>query len=221
VSGTDSTIGAIQLDDAVQEENDEVDDEESGEADAKALAAANYAKARIPKPVLAEANYVMKALSDDDRAYMRKALLVGLERGGSMGLTPNKLARLAEGKGHRFAVHQVASAGMKDGSVTLPLGSVNVQPGTRMRFFVRESDYAKREVEALWMAYKKRALSQSFEADTPAKTFNPSTCFFFPLWTEATNSLVENPATKVHPLPNFFPRFLAFRDFSQMAYLAD
>jgi small ligand-binding sensory domain FIST len=205
VSGTDSTIGAIQLDDAVQEENDEVDDEESGEADAKALAAANYAKARIPKPVLAEANYVMKALSDDDRAYMRKALLVGLERGGSMGRTPNELARLAEGKGHRFAVHQVASAGMKDGSVTLPLGSVNVQPGTRMRFFVRESDYAKREVEALWMAYKKRALSQSFEADTPAKTFNPSTCFLFPTLDRGNKFFGGKPGYESASITQFLP----------------
>ena len=31
--------------------------------------------------------------------------------------TPNELARLAKGEGHRFMVRQIASAGMKDGSV--------------------------------------------------------------------------------------------------------
>ena len=68
--------------------------------------AAAYAEARIPKPVLAEANFLMKTLSDDDQAFMRKALLVGLEQGGALGHTPSELARLAEGKGHGFKVHQ-------------------------------------------------------------------------------------------------------------------
>ena len=41
--------------------------------------AAAYAKARIPKPVLVEANFQMKTLSEDEQAFMRKALLLGLE----------------------------------------------------------------------------------------------------------------------------------------------
>ncbi len=72
---------------------------------------AEYAKAHISKPPLAEANFVMKALSDDDQALMRGALLIGLERRGGVGSTPKKLARLAKGEGHCFTVRQVASAG--------------------------------------------------------------------------------------------------------------
>jgi hypothetical protein len=71
---------------------------------------AEYAKARIPKPPLAEVNFVMKALSDDDQALMHGALLIRLERGGGVGSTPNELARLAKGEGHHFTVRQVASA---------------------------------------------------------------------------------------------------------------
>lgn len=210
VSGSESTIRAIQLDETVEQEvleDEESDYDEAGEGttDTKALAAANYAKARIPKPVLAEANYVMKTLSDDERAFMRKALLVGLERGGSVGRTPNELARLAEGKGHRFAVHQVASAGMKDGSVTLPLGSVDVQPGARMRFFVRESDFAKREVEALWMGYKKRALAQNFESSAGDETFNPSTCFLFPTLDRGSKFFGGKPGYESGKIAEFLP----------------
>jgi len=157
-----STIGAIVLDeDATIEDAMEADDknddddarkEEDGgkeeeSKDAKrAKLLADYAKARIPKPPLAEANFVMKSLSDDDRAYMRRALLIGLERSGLVGRTPNELLRLAKGEGHRFTVRQVASAGMKDGSVTFPLGSVNVNVGDRCRFFVRDGEFARREV---------------------------------------------------------------------------
>ena len=101
---------------------DEDEGDEDDLLDAKAKAKAAYAKAAIPKPVLAEANYLMKTLSDDEQTFMRKTILVGLERGGSaVGRSPNELLRLAKGEGHRFSVHQVASAGMKDGSVTLPL----------------------------------------------------------------------------------------------------
>lgn len=129
-----STIGAIVLDEAAtveeaegeafgaepeEEEEEEAEDEDGLTAEEKKEAArarllADYAKARIPKPPLAEANFVMKALSDDDRAFMRRALLIGLERGGGgggVGRTPNELARLARGEGHRFTVRQVASAG--------------------------------------------------------------------------------------------------------------
>ncbi|KAL9187355.1 hypothetical protein ACHAXT_001458 [Thalassiosira profunda] len=164
-----STIGAIVLDEAAtveEEEAEEFGEEEEelpeDEKEAKrAQLLADYAKARIPKPPLAEANFVMKALSDDDQAFMRRALLIGLEEGsGAMGIgrSPNELARLSKGEGHRFTVRQVASAGMKDGSVTFPLGSVNVSVGARCRFFVRDGDFAKKEVDALWTGYKKKEL---------------------------------------------------------------
>ena len=185
VKGEESTISAIALDEAATElikeaEEDgeeEEDEEEIDESDTKAKLAAAYAKARIPKPVLAEANFLMKTLSDDDQSFMRKALLVGLERGGSLGRTPSELARLAEGRGHRFMVHQVASAAMKDGSITLSLGSVDIKAGTRLRFFVREGKFARREVEALWMGYKKRTLTSTIEESS---CFEPTGCFMFP-----------------------------------------
>ena len=98
-------------------DNDDGGDDAS-ESDKKAAKRArllaDYAKARIPKPPLAEANFVMNKLSDDDKAFMRRALLIGIE--------------------------------MKDGSVTFPLGSVNVKVGARCRFFVRDGEFAKKEV---------------------------------------------------------------------------
>ena len=169
-----STIGAIVLDEdatiedamGADDKNDDDDarkeegggDEEESKDSKRAKLLADYAKARIPKPPLAEANFVMKSLSDDDRAYMRRALLIGLERSGLVGRTPNELLRLARGEGHSFTVRQVASAGMKDGSVTFPLGSVNVNVGDRCRFFVRDGEFARREVRVLspkvqWFLY--------------------------------------------------------------------
>ena len=110
-----STIGAIVLDEAAtvedseaKEYGDEVDDDEeerseeevrSAEEEKEAKLLSNYAKAHIPKLPLAEANFMMKQLSDDYQAFMRRALLIGLEwGGGSMGIgrTPNELARLSE-----------------------------------------------------------------------------------------------------------------------------
>jgi len=195
ISGQDSTIGAIQLDELAtdqlkaaeegmeefeDEDDDDEDDAENSE-DVKKRMAAAYAKAAIPKPVLAECNYLMKTLSDDDQAFMRKHILVGLERGGQMGKNPSELIRLAKGLGHRFTVHQVASAGMRDGSVTLPLGSVDVEPGTRLRFFVRDGEFAKKEVEAIWTGYKKRELEKTFlENSDEQSTFKPSGCLLFP-----------------------------------------
>jgi len=188
MKGQDSTIQVIVLDEAAtaaleEEEGGGDDDEEEEEEkeepiDAKARAMQTYAKAQIPKPPLAEANFLMRTLSDDDQAFMRRQLLIGMEQGGSVGRTASELARLAEGQGHRFTVHQVASAGMKDGSVTLPLGSVDVAAGTRMRFFVREPEFAKKEVEALWFGYKKRLLTEQFENDEPS--FTPAGCFVIP-----------------------------------------
>ena len=89
--------------------------------------------------------------------------------------------RLAQGYGHRFTVHQVASAGMKDGSVTLPLGSVDIEQGTRFRFFVRDGNFAKKEVEALWMGYKKKVLEDTFnDSSSASNAFTPSASFLFP-----------------------------------------
>ena len=166
-----STIGAIVLDeDATVEDAFETDEDDNDNDDdvggnevstdvKRARLLADYAKARIPKPPLAEANFVMKNLSDDDRAYMRRALLIGLERSsGIVGRTPNELLRLAKGEGHRFTVRQVASAGMKDGSVTFPLGTVNVNVGDRCRFFVRDGEFAKREVSVPFAVDIKLAL---------------------------------------------------------------
>ena len=191
-----STIGAIVLDEAATEEveeaemmeedeEEEEDDEPMDEKEAKkARLVAEYAKSRIPKPPLAEANFVMRRLSDDDQAFMRRALLIGLERGGSLvGRTPNELARLAKGEGHRFTVRQVASAGMKDGSVTFPLGSVDVEIGARCRFFVRDGEFAKKEAKALWMGYKKRELEGTLFGGVESNdgSLNPPTgCFVLP-----------------------------------------
>ncbi|KAL3939702.1 MAG: hypothetical protein SGBAC_005623 [Bacillariaceae sp.] len=192
VKGKETTIQAIALDESAtellreegddkkeeeEEEEEEVDEKTLSAEQRKAKMAAAYAKARIPKPILAEANFLMKTLSDDDQSFMRKALLVGLERGGALGRSPSELARLAEGKGHQYTVHQVASASMKDGSVTLTLGSVDIKPGTRLRFFVREADFATKELGALWTGFKRRALGANL-AGKPA--FNPTGCFLFP-----------------------------------------
>ncbi|KAL7541300.1 hypothetical protein ACHAXR_010793 [Thalassiosira sp. AJA248-18] len=194
-----STIGAIVLDEAAtiegeeaaefegggvedddQEEEEVVPEDEKEAKRAKLLA--DYAKARIPKPPLAEANFIMKVLSDDDQAFMRRALLIGLERGGGsmVGRTPNELARLAKGEGHRFTVRQVASAGMKDGSVTFPLGSVDVRVGARCRFFVRDGDFAKKEVEALWTGYKKKELEGTLMGIGGQDMNPPTGCLVLP-----------------------------------------
>ncbi|GAX10963.1 indole-3-glycerol phosphate synthase [Fistulifera solaris] len=195
LKGEDSTINAIVLDEAAtealkdaeesaEEEDDEDDEVDEKDMDVKARQAQAYAKARIPKPVLAEANFLMRTLSDDDQAFMRRTLLIGLEQqqGPMTARTVSELLRLAEGQGHRFTVHQVATAGMKDGSVTLPLGKVNITPGNRMRFFVRESEFAKKEIEALWIGYKKRLLGEQFaaEEDKPKVKFEAAGCLIIP-----------------------------------------
>lgn len=75
-------------------------------------------------------------------------------------------------------MHQVASAGMKDGSVTLPLGVVNVEKGQRLRFFVRDGNFGKKEVDAVLTGYKKKEIEASFSDQK--QSFNPSACLFFP-----------------------------------------
>lgn len=189
LKSVDSTIQAIVLDeeataalnlvDTEEAENEEDEEEEDETMDASARMAQAYAKARIPKPPLAEANFLMRTLSDDDQAFMRRQLLIGLEQPGSVGWTASELSRLAAGAGHRFRVYQVASGGMKDGSVTFALGSVDIVPGTKMRFFVRESGFAKKEVEALWLGYKKRLLNEQF-GKTETTSTPPTCCFMVP-----------------------------------------
>jgi indole-3-glycerol phosphate synthase len=184
VKGEATTVQVIVLDETATEalgEDEDVPEEEEEDAEAEPLDARAqmqqaYAKAHIPKPTLAEANFLMKSLSDDDQAFMRRQLLIGLDQGGP--LTASELVRLAEGKGHRFRVLAVATAGMKDGSVTLPLGSVVITPGTRMRFFVREPGFAKQELEALWLGYKKRQFK--LQLDQTETSWTPTACFIFP-----------------------------------------
>lgn len=211
VKGEESTIAAIALDEAATElvkeaedidEGEDSDEDDIDDADTKAKIAAAYAKARIPKPVLAEANFLMRTLSDDDQSFMRKALLVGLERGGSVGRTPSELARLAEGKGHRFTVHQVASAAMKDGSITLSLGSVDVKPGTRFRFYVRESTFAKKEVEALWLGHKKRVLTETMQGSS---SFSPTGCFLFPTLDRGSKFFLGKAGFESNAASQFLP----------------
>jgi indole-3-glycerol phosphate synthase len=190
LKGQDTRVEIIVIDQTATEalklekdedEEDEEEEEEETPVDARAAMAQLYAKAQVPKPVLAEANFLMRTLSDDDQAFMRRQLLVGLDQGGALGQTASDLARLAEGQGHRFTIHPVAGAGMKDGSVTLPLGSVNVTPGTRLRFYVREPDFARKELNALWTGYKKRVLNDQFDNnDDSKKTFTPAVCFIVP-----------------------------------------
>jgi indole-3-glycerol phosphate synthase len=214
VSGQDSTISAIQLDETATSQLEDTiesldkDDEEEDETDKKKIAAAAYAKAVIPKPVLAEANYLMKTLSDDDQAFMRKSILVGLENSGGIAKTPNELLRLAAGQGHRFTVHQVASAGMKDGSITLPLGTVEIELGGRLRFFVRDGTFAKEEVDAIWTGYKKKELEQTFlvgEGGKKGDPFVPSGCFFFPSLDRGTKLFGGRPGYESKRVTEYLP----------------
>lgn len=209
VTGKESTVSAIMLDEAatledVEAEEALADDVDEDEMDAKAKAKAAYAKAAIPKPVLAEANYLMKTLSDDDQAFMRKNILVGLERGGSMvkTQTPGELSRLARGEGHRFAVNQVASAGMKDGSVTLPLGSVDVEKGTRFRFFVRDGDFAKKEVDALWTGYRKTSQGDGQGGDD---AMNPTACMVVSTLDRGTKLFGGKPGYESDKVSEYLP----------------
>jgi small ligand-binding sensory domain FIST len=216
VKGQERTIQAIALDEVATElvqglEEEEDEDDSDDARDTKATLQAAYAKARIPKPPLAEANFVMKTLSDDDQTFMKKALLVGLERGGSLGRTPSELERLAEGRGHRFRVHKVASAGMKDGSVTMQSGSVDIVRGTRFRFFVRESDFAKKEVEALWIGYKRRVLTENMESGGAA--FAPTGCFLFPTLDRGNKFFLGKPGFESSSASTYLPTVPCFSGF--------
>lgn len=230
VKATGLTIQAIVLDETAtemeresrvtegDEEEEEEEDEDIANQDKKTQMAAAYAKASVPKPCLAEANFLMRTLSDDDQSFMRRALLVGLERGGSVGRTPSALARLRAGQGHRFEVKQVANAGMKDGSITLPLGSVDVAHGTRMRFFVRESVFAKKEIGALWVGYKKRVLTEAFAKDDDEgkqekPSFRPTGCFLFPTLDRNSNFFHSKPGFESAAVAAYVPEISSIAGF--------
>ena len=195
---------ALKEDEAGDDEEEETDEEdEPAPEDSKQAMAQFYAKAKMPKPVLAEANFLMKTLSDDDQAFMRRQLLVGLEQGGAVGRSASELVRLSKGEGYRFTIYQVASAGMKDGSVHLPLGSVQVSPGTRMRFFVREPDFAAREIDAIWTGYKQRQLNEQFSDDqTP---FTPAGCFLVPTLDRGNKFFVGKPNFETRTAADYLP----------------
>ena len=116
IDGEDSTIKTIMLD------SEEIN---------------NPKRTRMPRPPLAEANFIMKNdLSDDEQNYMKKVLLIGV----------------SSDNGNNFVVKQVASAGMKDGSVTFPLGSITINKGDKMRFYVRENRYFLRCYCCKWIS---------------------------------------------------------------------
>lgn len=128
------------------------------------------ARTGTPKPPLAEANYLLKHLLTDDEAhFMRRTLLIGVEQ-NNITNTKGEIERLICGEDYSYEVYQVASAGLKDGSVTLPLDCVNLKVGQRVRFFVREGGYAKRELHALWTAYN----------ESSSNDLITSGCFMFP-----------------------------------------
>jgi hypothetical protein len=102
IKGQDSTIQIIQLDESAtqeikeqesQEFEQERDDDENEDTEndisndpnennkKKAEVMAQlYAKAAIPKPILAEANFLMRTLSDDDQAFMVSRTFLVLDR---------------------------------------------------------------------------------------------------------------------------------------------
>ena len=175
IEGSGATVKTIALDDRVK-----ADAKDGGGEEADAIS-------KLPKPVLAEANMLIKRLTDKEQAFMKRALLVGLETdfsgSDSVGGSPSEFQRLAEGGGHSYLVRQVASAGMRDGSVTLPKGSVSVEQGMSFRFFVRDEQGAKDELEALWTGYKKSSLEEAFSADAGDDgegTFKPAAVLVFP-----------------------------------------
>lgn len=183
VKGSESTIQAIVLDQdatqALEDQQDVQEDEDEEDAEValgkKEQMQKAYAKATIPKPVLAEANFLMKLLSDDDQAFMRKQLLIGLERTGSTLTAADAL--LAAGN-PPYSIHAVASGGMKDGSVTFALGSVDIQPGMRLRFHVRDADYAAQQVDNLWVNIQRKKLESQF-ADGESE-FKAAACMVIP-----------------------------------------
>ncbi|GMH50925.1 hypothetical protein TL16_g00904 [Triparma laevis f. inornata] len=183
VDGNDSIVRSIVLDDTFGSESTIEDVKESDSELKRAEKKMAEDMSKLPKPVLAEVNMMVKRLDDDEQAFMKRALLIGVERNYGVSTpttvpnTVKEFESLATGKGHSYLVRQVASAGMRDGSVTMPKGSVDITPGMRLRFFVRDSEGAKDELAALWTGYKKIALEEAFEGKT---MFKPAACLTLP-----------------------------------------
>lgn len=196
----ESTIHAIALDKEETERWFPKTDDDDFDSDMQAYSE----KARIPKPPLAEANYLMKnVLSDDERSSMRRQILIGIRNAQSRWSTPSDVVRGSSSTqdslpSSSYRIMAVASAGMKDGSVTLPLGSVDLggkdssasswpSPfASKMRFFVRDSEFAKTEVEHLWTEYTKEILKRQFtepstdQDESSSFVTSPACCFLFP-----------------------------------------
>jgi small ligand-binding sensory domain FIST len=126
-------------------------------------------RSTTPRPPLAEANYLLKnVLSDDEAVFMKKTLLIGVKQ---MPTTSN-----GNKSDNPYTVYEVASAGAKDGSATLPLGSVEFKGGERVRFFVRDGTYAKEEVNDLWKSYSEEAAKSTNQESQS----HPSGCLMLP-----------------------------------------
>jgi indole-3-glycerol phosphate synthase len=137
----------------------------------------------------------------------KRQLLVGLEDRRSLSNSKasqivSELTRLAAGEPHRFRIYTVASAGMKDGSITLPLiykNQFEIYIGQRLRFYVREPIFAMKEIKALWLGYQQRRLNQQYYKEenvqdmtrnendgannvqsSSSSIFQPSACFIIP-----------------------------------------
>eukprot|EP00934_Nitzschia_sp_Nitz4_P008028 Nitzschia sp. Nitz4//scaffold230_size58257//32794//35800//NITZ4_006484-RA/size58257-augustus-gene-0.11-mRNA-1//-1//CDS//3329543259//8018//frame0 len=188
LQGKGPIVGAVQLEvPAAKKKTHEPEDEVSEQK--KPKWAQDATLMRMPRPALVEANFVMRTLGDDDYTFMQQAILVGLQRNMTKPVACNntneyndvgEIARLSEGAGHTYQVHQVVSASKPHGTITLPFGSVNVKPGQRMQFFVRDEVYARKEVEAVWQGYHQRR-NQHFP------TWTPSACLVFPCESRGNN----------------------------------
>lgn len=186
-AGEESMIRTIILEDILTD---------SAGSDAESINVRNYAaRSGIPKPPLAEANFLLKhILTDDEASFMKRTLLIGVAQSNSSAT--DSLERLSSGEGYSYEVYQVANAGLKDGSVTLPLDCVNIKVGQRVRFFVREGDFSKRELNSLWTGYIEAANREPV-----------SGCFIFPSLDRGTKIFggkpgYESGVVSAHFLPN-------------------
>ncbi|GMH92756.1 hypothetical protein TrVE_jg12071 [Triparma verrucosa] len=196
VDGNDSIVRSIVLDETLGSESTIEKAKESDSELKRAEKKMAEDMSKLPKPVLAEVNMMVKRLDDDEQAFMKRALLIGVERNfdetTTVGNTVKEFESLATGKGHSYLVRQVASAGMRDGSVTMPKGSVDICPGMRLRFFVRDSEGAKEELAALWTGYKKIALEEAFEGKT---MFRPAACLTLPTMDRGQKLFGDRPGS--------------------------
>jgi len=148
----------------------------------------------VPRPPLAEANYLLKkVLSDDDAAFMKKTLLIGVE---NTCLAPNHDCP-------SYSVFEVVSAGAKDGSATLPLGCVDLTGGERIRFFVRETLFAQEEVHSNLQKY----------CQNTQRTHELSGCLMLPTLDRGTNLLGSKPGFESSSICESLPRIPSISGF--------